>query len=411
MLHRVILKTGREKSVLRRHPWIFSGAVNRVDGSPEPGATVDVVTDSGKPLGRGAWSPDSQIVVRMWTFNPEEPVDEALFERRIDDALQIRKNWHMMNPAGACRIIAAESDGLPGLVVDRYRDYLVCQFTSRGVEAWKPVILDVLTRRIGCSGIYERSDTEPRSKENLPLIRRCAWGSEPPETIEFDEGDLRFTVDVRHGHKTGFYLDQQINRARVKLACAGADVLNCFAYTGGFGIAALIGGARHVTHIEDVAAWIDTIRRHGELNGCDPDRQDVIKGDAFEVLRRYDREGRSFDAIVLDPPKFVEARSHLIRGCRGYKDINRLALKLLRPGGSLFTFSCSGIVSPELFRKVIADAAVDARCDAHVVDMLMQSPDHPVMILIPETLYLKGLHLVKTPVSTRGDHSPPETAR
>lgn len=390
-MHSVILKKGRERSLLRRHPWVFSGAIERVEGAPQPGRTVEVISHEGQFLARGAYSPASQIRVRSWTFDEQEAIDAGFFQRRIGHAVARRESLRIPQQSNAYRLIAAESDGLPGLVVDRYGDFIVCQFLSVGAEQWKTEIINQLQALPGVAGIYERSDVAVRKKEGLPLSQGLLWGAEPPALLEITEQDLKFLVDIKQGHKTGFYLDQRINRQLVSAFSAGKEVLNCFAYTGGFGLAALQGGASRVTNAEDVAGLIELTDRNRELNGFDPQCCTNLKADVFRLLRQYQEEERTFDLIILDPPKFAESQAHLARASRGYKDINRLAFKLLRPNGLLFTFSCSGLMKPELFQKIVADAALDAERDGQILQWLGQAPDHPVMLQIPETQYLKGL--------------------
>ena len=392
-MNRVILNKGRERSLLRKHPWVFSGAVHQIEGKPQPGETVEVFSYDCQFLGRGAYSPASQIRIRIWTFAEKEAIDEPFFVRRIKTAVSLRESLKIPEQSNAYRLVSAEADGLPGLIVDRYGDFLVCQCLSAGVEYWKDKITDQLKALNGVKGIYERSDADVRKKEALQPSCGSRWGKDPPPLIEIDEQGLKFLVDIRKGHKTGFYLDQRVNRHLIKSYSFEAEVLNCFAYTGGFGLAALKGGARHVTNVEDVAGLMDLTDKNFRINQFEKQCYTNVKANVFQLLRQYDIEGRSFDIIILDPPKFADAQSQLARASRGYKDINRLAFKLLRPKGFLFTFSCSGLVKMELFQKIVADAAMDAGCDVHVLQWLGQSPDHPVKLHIPESLYLKGLLL------------------
>ena len=390
-MNKIILKEGREKSLLRKHPWIFSGAIDQVLGAPQPGETVNVTDQSGRFLARGAYSPQSQITVRIWTFDENETIDQHFFEKRLVRAIELRNFLGLHQNTTALRLIASESDNLPGLIVDRYNDFLVCQFLSAGAEYWKDIIIDLLQKLIKPEGIYERSDVEVRKKEGLKPQKGLLKGKEPPELLEIEEHGLRFWVDLKNGHKTGFYLDQRQNRQLVKQYGSGREVLNCFAYTGGFGLSALQGGAKHVTNVEDVGGLLKLQEKNFELNGFEPDRYANVKADVFGLLRQYRKEGRQFDLIVLDPPKFVEARNHLKRASRGYKDINRLAFSLLRPGGLLFTFSCSGLVKMDLFQKIVVDAALEAHREVQILQWMFQDADHPFKLHIPETLYLKGL--------------------
>ncbi len=375
--------------MLRRHPWIFSGAVAEVIGQPESGDTVGIQAADRTPLAVGAYSPQSQIVVRVWDFEGATLITPDFFRGRLERALSMRKI--LSAPGAAGRLVNAESDGFPGLVVDRYDDFLVCQFLSAGAERWKSEVAALLQELAPCQGIYERSDVDVREKEGLPLVTGVLAGSAPGDLLEIEEGGCRFWVDVKRGHKTGFYLDQRENRTVVGELARGREVLNCFAYTGSFGVYALRGGASRVTNVETSAPSLELAHRNLELNGLDPALAENVEGDVFQVLRRYRDARRQFDLIVLDPPKFAESHSQIERATRGYKDINLLAFKLLRPGGLLATFSCSGLVTPDLFQKVVAGAALDAGTDAQILRRLSQSPDHPVALNFPEGEYLKGL--------------------
>lgn len=388
---RVRLKRGRERSLVRRHPWVFSGAIERVEGTPAAGATADIEAADGRWLGRGAWSPQSQIALRLWTFVPEEPVDAAFFRHRLERALALRAGdpgWHDGN---AGRLVNAESDGLPGVVVDRYGDWLVCQFASAGAEFWRDTLIAELAAQVPCRGIYERSDLEVRGKEGLAARSGVVRGEEPPELIEIHQHGCRYLVDVRHGHKTGFYLDQRDNRPLLAAYCADREVLNGFAYTGALTVTALRGGARAVTNLDSSAAALALGQRQLALNRLDPHRVTDLAANAFGELRRLRGAGHQFDMVVLDPPKFADSRAQLERASRGYKDINLLGCQLLRPGGVLATFSCSGLLEPALFQKIVADAALDAGRDAQLLGRLGQAADHPTLLSFPEGSYLKGL--------------------
>jgi 23S rRNA (cytosine1962-C5)-methyltransferase len=391
----VTLKPGREKSVLRRHPWIFSGAIAKIDGQPASGGTVTVLAHDGTPQGQGAYSPQSQIAVRMWNYD-ERPVDADLFRGRLQQALGLRLGLLARPNLNAMRLVNAESDGLPGVVVDRYGAFIVCQFLAAGAERWKHEIVALLEELLGAGGVevkgvYERSDVDVRRKEGLEPTSGLLAGEAPPETVVIDEYGSRFAVQISRGHKTGFYLDQRENRVLLAEYSAGRYVLNCFAYTGAFAVWALKGGALHVTNVEASEPALELARENMRLNGLEQDHAQQVAGDVFEVLRRYRDSRQSFDLIILDPPKFAESRSQVERATRGYKDINLLAFKLLRPGGVLFTFSCSGLVSPELFQMVVAGAALDAGRPVQVLRRLGQASDHPVGTNFPEGEYLKGL--------------------
>ena len=386
----ITLHSKRDFSVSRRHPWIFSGAVAQVDGAPASGESVRVLSSEGAVLGTGAYSPASQIRVRMWTFDGTQQVDETFVAGRIAQAVGARAVFVAEDATNAYRLVNAEADGVPGLVADRYGDWIVCQFTTAGAERWKKEIVAALQTYSPCRGVFDRSDVDVREHEGLPLVTGVLAGEPPPERIEIVEHGCRYLVDVREGHKTGFYLDQRDNRRLVKRFSNGCEVLNAFSYTGGFGIAAVAAGAASVTHVDLSAPALELAKTNTALNTCHVDESAFIQGNVFEVLRKFRDEGRSFDLVVLDPPKFAESKGSLMKAARGYKDINLLGIKLLRPGGMLATFSCSGLMTPELFHKVVSDAAVDARRDIQVLKRLQQAEDHPEGLCFPEGLYLKG---------------------
>jgi 23S rRNA (cytosine1962-C5)-methyltransferase len=387
----VIIKPKRDKSLQRKHPWVFSGALAKTKGNPGSGDTVDLVNARGGWLGRGAYSPKSQIAVRLWTFDENEVVDEAFFRRRLERALANRREMKKHLWLSACRLVNAESDGLPGLIVDQYGPFLVCQFLTAGVHAWKTCIVDALQTLVTPEGIFERSDSPVLDKEGLTRQVGVLAGKEPPETIEVREGDFRYLVDVRNGHKTGFYLDQRDNRLLVGHYAADRDVLNCFCYTGGFGVSAMAAGARSLTNMDISAAALELAQKNMALNALDSERVTYLQADVFKQLRAFRDAARAFDLIVLDPPKFADSRQQLDRASRGYKDINLLAIKLLRSGGFLFTFSCSGLMEPALFQKIVADAALDAGREALILRRMSQAADHPTALTFPEGHYLKGL--------------------
>jgi 23S rRNA (cytosine1962-C5)-methyltransferase len=387
----VVLKPGREKSLLRRHPWVFSGAIATVEGEPGPGDNVEIVASDGKSLGKGAYSPYSQITVRVWSFDPNEEITPEFFNSHLERAIAYRRLMLKTKPHSAYRLVNAESDGLPGIIIDRYEDFLVCQFLTAGAERWKKEVVSSLEKALSPTGVYERSDPNIRDKEGLPPHTGVLAGKMPPDLIAIQEGPCRFLVDIQHGHKTGFYLDQRENRAAVAGYSEGSEVLNCFAYTGGFGVWALKTGAAKVTNIESSAPALALAHRHAALNQLDDAKVENIEGDVFNVLRAYRAARRQFDLIVLDPPRFVLSRSHMERASRGYKDINLLAFQLLMRGGVLFTFSCSGLMPPELFQKIVADAALDAGREAQIIRFLSQSWDHPTALNFPEGTYLKGV--------------------
>lgn len=390
-LKTVHLVPGRDKSLRHRHPWIFRGAIARVEGDPESGETVRVVSSVGTELGRGAYSPRSQIAVRLWTFERDVEIDAGFIHDRMKDALGRREPLVRRGDFDGVRLVHAESDGLPGLHVDRYGEFVVVQFLAAGVEKWRTEIAQSLAELAAPRGIYERSDVDVREKEGLAPRCGVLHGEEPPAFVEIREGESRYLVDVRLGHKTGFYLDQRENRRLLRELTSGREVLNAFAYTGGFAVPALHGGASRVTNLDSSAAMLEICAKNMEQNGFGSERFEQTTGDAFKVLRAYRDAGRTFDVIILDPPKFAESKVHVETAARGYKDINLLAFKLLRPRGKLATFSCSGLLPTELFQKIVADAALDARRVGRIERRLFQGPDHPIALDFPEGSYLKGL--------------------
>ena len=390
----LILKPGRDKSLLRRHPWVFSGAIDRLDGSPASGSTVDLLSSRGEFLARAAFSPSSQIRARVWTFE-DEPVDNDFIKQRIQSAIQSRSSVYLPQDTDAFRLIHAESDGLPGLIVDRYADTLVVQFLSTGAEFWRQAIADFLLEFTGLTKIYERSDADVRELEGLPTRIGPVRGN-PPEKCIITENGLKFSVNLAEGHKTGFYLDQRLNHREVRGLSASRDVLDCFSYTGGFTVNALKGGAQSVLSVDASAEALALCRQNVGLNHLPADRHTLLEGDVFQLLRKFRDEALSFDLIILDPPKFAPTTAQTEKAARGYKDINLLGFKLLRPGGFLVTFSCSGGVDAALFQKIIASAALDAGAQAQIVEHLSQGPDHPVALNFPEGAYLKGLVCRKT---------------
>lgn len=386
----VILKPERTRPVLQRHPWVFSGAIASFEGTLAEGDIVEVYSAEREWLARGYFNPHSQIVVRLLTWQPDEPIDRNFWSRRLERAIAARRALAADRSTNAYRLVHAESDFVPGLVVDRYAEWLVVQFLTLGVERRKEELVGLLVELVeGVRGVYERSDVEVRAKESLYPQAGLLWGEEPPELVEVRENGKRFLVDIRRGHKTGFYLDQRENRLRLSALCAGAEVLDAFAYSGAFGLYAALGGAEAVTLVDSSAGALELARRNFVLNGRGG--VECVEGDVFSVLRGYRSAGRCFDLIVLDPPKFASAEREVERAARAYKDINLLAFQLLRPGGLLFTFSCSGAISPDLFQKIVFGAAVDARRDAQIIGFMTQGADHPVALTFPEGLYLKGL--------------------
>jgi len=388
----IILKTGREKSLLRRHPWVFSGAVERVDGAPLNGDTLPVRDASGNFLAWAAYNAASQITARVWSWREDEVIDAEFFRRRITNALAARNTLALMHDSTGMRLIHAESDGLPGLVVDRYGDVLVMQIGSAGAERWRDTIAEILQQLCNPACIYERSDSDSRGLEGLELRNGVLRGV-LPESVEVIEHGLRFNVNVVAGQKTGFYLDQRNNRALTETLARDKDVLNCFCYTGGFSLYALRGGAKSVLSIDASGDALRIAEQNLTNNGLDAKRAEWMEADVFQALRKLRDQGRQFDLIILDPPKFAPTAAFAEKAARGYKDINLLGFKLLRPGGLLATYSCSGGISEDLFQKIIAGAALDAGVDAQIIHYLHASADHPVLLSFPEGAYLKGLVL------------------
>lgn len=384
----IVLKAGREKSLLRRHPWIFSGAIHHADEGIPSGGTVDLLSFHQQFLARAAYSPNSQIRARVWTF-ADELVDKEFFRKRIRRAIDLRTS--IVGSSEAIRLIYAESDHIPGLIVDRYGKMLVMQCLTAGSEYWKETLADLLLEETGLTTIYERSDADVRELEGLELKVGVLRGDLPQVPMTIDEHQLKFNINFADGHKTGFYLDQRNNRLRVRELAKDRDVLDCFCYTGGFSVNALVGGAKSVLSVDSSGDALTVCKENVALNHIDTSRHMTLEGDVFHLLRRFRDEGRSFDMIVLDPPKFAPTAAHAEKATRAYKDINLFAFKLLRPGGILVTFSCSGGVDSLLFQKIIAGAALDAGAEAQIVEHLSQGPDHPVALQFPEGAYLKGL--------------------
>ena len=398
------LREGKERSLLRRHPWVFQGSIAK--GQADPGETVRVESHAGEFLAWASFSPSSMIRVRAWSFDEAERIDHAFFKRRIQTALDLRARLPIRS--NGVRLIHGEADGLPGLIVDRYADVLSVQFLSAGTERWKQAIADILVERTGVQRLYERSDSGVRTLEGLQPV--AGWlrgqdaaasagvGPTPPTEVTIDEHDWKLTLDVAEGHKTGFYLDQRDNRWRFSqwVRQFGVQrVLNCYCYTGGFSVAALAGGATEVVSVDSSAPALARASAHVALNGFEATRHRALDADVNQTLREAIKQGERYDAIVLDPPKFAPTAAHAERAARAYKDINRLAFKLLSPGGLLLTFSCSGGVGPELFHKIVAGAGMDAGVDGYILDRMAAAPDHPQTICFPEGEYLKGLAIIK----------------
>ncbi|CAI2076382.1 MULTISPECIES: 23S rRNA (cytosine(1962)-C(5))-methyltransferase RlmI [Serratia] len=390
MTVRLFLAKGREKSLLRRHPWVFSGAVQRVEGKAHSGETIDILDSQGKWLARGAYSPESQIRARVWTFQQDEEINIDFFIRRLQQAQSWRDWVAQRDGLDGYRLIAGESDGLPGITIDRFQNFLVLQLLSAGAEYQRPALLSALQHCYPECSIYDRSDVAVRKKEGLPLAQGPVFGDLPPDLLPITEHGMKLLVDIQQGHKTGFYLDQRDSRLAARNYSAGRRVLNCFSYTGAFAVSALMGGCAQVISVDTSQAALDIAKQNVELNKLDLNKAEFVRDDVFQLLRNYRTQGEKFDLIIMDPPKFVENKNQLASACRGYKDINMLALQLLNPGGILLSFSCSGLMPTDLFQKILADAAVDAGRDVQFIEQFRQAADHPVIATYPEGLYLKG---------------------
>lgn len=389
----VILNEGREKSLLRHHPWIFSKAIQKADESLQMGQTVEVVNQAGEFLCYGLYSPNSQIRVRALSFDENVKITDALIASRVKDAISLRKNVFARGNDGV-RLISSEGDLLPGLIADKYNEFIVISISSCGMERYKNIICQTLKEIFPECSIYERSDTKSRAKEGLPVRKGVVIGTEPDDTIYVrEEGQVYIPVDIKNGHKTGAYLDQRLSRIKAGSLSKRASVLNCFSYTGGFGLWALKGGAKRIENVDVSEHALNAAKTGVAFNHLDPGRCKFLKKDVFAYLREQVEKGAKYDLVILDPPKFAESAANLKKACRGYQDINRLGLKLVAKGGHLLTFSCSGLVDPALFQKIVADAAIDAGVDGRVLGTLRQDEDHVVSLPCPETFYLKGLDI------------------
>lgn len=393
----ITLREGKERSLLRHHPWVFQGSIAK--GGGDLGETVRVQSHDGQFLAWAAFSPSSQIRVRAWSFDEAERIDASFFARRVQAAVALRRRLAIAS--NGVRLIHGEADGLPGLIVDQYADVLSAQFLSAGTERWKDAIADALIAATGCPFVYERSDSNVRGLEGLQPVTgwlRHPEGERRPTEVTIDENGWQLTLDVAEGHKTGYYLDQRDNRglfAQLVRQLGCKTVLNCYSYTGGFSVAALAGGASQVTSVDSSGPALARATHHVALNGFDPAAHTALDADVNGTLRQFLQDGRTFDAIVLDPPKFAPSAAHAERASRAYKDINRLAFKLLNPGGLLLTFSCSGGIGAELFHKIVAGAGLDAGVDGYLLRRLEATSDHPTTVTFPEGEYLKGLAIVR----------------
>ncbi|WP_332406399.1 class I SAM-dependent methyltransferase [Vibrio metschnikovii] len=387
----IYLVKGRDKSLRRKHPWVFSRGISKVEGDPQLGETVDIYTHDGQWLAKAAYSPHSQIRARVWSFT-NESIDNDFFIKRIQQAQKLRDELIERDGVTGYRLIAAESDGLPGITIDKYDNYLVCQLLSAGAEYQKPHLIAALKHCFADCHIYERSDVAVRKKEGLEERVGVLHGEVPPEVVVIEENGITIRVDIVGGHKTGFYLDQRDSRQQSMKYVKDKEVLNCFSYTGGFGLYALKGGAKRVINADVSQPALDNAKMNAELNEFDISKKRAVflNADVFKLLREYREQGTQFDVVIMDPPKFAESKAQLNGACRGYKDINMLAMQILKPGGTLLTYSCSGLMDQVLFQKIIADAALDAGRDVKFIERFEQAADHPVDTAYPEGFYLKG---------------------
>ncbi|NLS12529.1 methyltransferase domain-containing protein [Vibrio sp. SM6] len=387
----IYLAKGREKSLKRKHPWIFSRGIERTEGDPQLGETVDVFTHDGKWLAKAAYSPASQIRARVWSFD-NVAIDRAFFIQRFQSAQMLRDDIIVRDGLTGYRLVAAESDGLPGITIDRYQNFFVCQLLSAGAEFHKQNIIDALIHCFPECSIYERSDVAVRKKEGLEERTGLLHGELPPSSVVIEENGVKISVDIIGGHKTGFYLDQRDSRQQAMKYVQDKEVLNCFSYTGGFGLYALKGGAKRVINADVSQPALDMAKFNAQLNEFDISKKRAVflNADVFKLLREYRDQGTQFDVVIMDPPKFAESKAQLNGACRGYKDINMLAMQILRPGGTLLTYSCSGLMDQVLFQKIIADAALDANRQVKFVERFEQAADHPTDTAYPEGFYLKG---------------------
>jgi len=390
-MKKVYLKKGRKKSVLLRHPWIFSGAIEKIDRSITAGEIVEIYDHRGNFLAKGYINPKSQITIRILSWNKEEDVTDIRFiSERLKSAIDMRLNYFDQSVTNAFRLVNSEADFLPGLIIDKYNDTIVLQILTLGMEQFRDKITEFLLEYLSPKCIYERSDTIVRKKEGLSLKKGIIYGK-LQKPVRIIENGLEFLVDVQDGQKTGFYLDQRDNRKELLLFCKDKKVLNCFSYTGAFSVYAIKGGAKLTVNIEFSHSAIELAKKNMEINHIKKETQEFIEGNAFELLRNMKKRGKKFDLIIMDPPKFAHTQGKLENALRGYKDINLQAMQLLNPGGILFTFSCSGAISLELFSKTITWAAMDANKNVQVIKRLAQPMDHPHLTSFLESEYLKGL--------------------
>jgi 23S rRNA (cytosine1962-C5)-methyltransferase len=389
----VILKKGKEKAALQRHPWIFSGAIDKVKGSPQNGTVVRVLAASADFLAYGYYNENSRVAIRLLEWDQDKTIDKSWYQQKIQTAIAARKHVLKNGDTNTCRLVFSEADFLPGLIVDQYANYLSLQILSAGIESVKADIIDILRDELSPMGIFDKSDANARTHENLEVEQGLLWGENPPELLEVKENGIRYNINIAGGQKSGFYCDQRDNRLLLSDYAEGKRVLDCFSYSGGFSLNSLKRGAMHVTSVDSSAPALETLQQNIKLNGFAAEQNTILQSDVNKQLRLFKEEGKTFDIVVLDPPKFAPSRSALDRAARAYKDLNRLGMGLLEPGGLLATFSCSGAVDIDTFKQIIAWAALDAGKEVQILKQFNQPEDHPVRISFPEGEYLKGLLL------------------
>lgn len=393
--HTVQLLPGKDKPVRNGHPWIFSGAIKSDPKNAEPGDLVDVLDSDKQFIARGYYNPSSQIRVRVLTRDPYQMITHEFFKERIEQAIRRREFVTRDGSTTGVRLVAHESDLLPGLVVDRYGDWISFQIVTAGMERWRDSIIKILREACNPAGMMERSDEAVREKEGLVQRKEILFGTIPPEGILFLENGMKLFADIENGHKTGFYLDQRDNRKIIGEYSSGLSVLNCFSFSGGFSVAAKQNGATQVINVDESEPALQVAKRNLDINQLKNSPEEFIRADVFKYLRELKAKGETFDMVILDPPKFVTSSAQIDRACRGYKDLNLIGMQLLKPGGLLATFSCSGLITRDLFQKVIFGASVDAGVEMQIVRHLSQAEDHPTLLSFPESLYLKGFLLKK----------------
>jgi 23S rRNA (cytosine1962-C5)-methyltransferase len=388
----VILKKGKEKAAILRHPWIFSGAIEKIKGKPENGELVSVISANKEFLAYAYYNDQSRVALRLLEWDENTTIDQDWYAQKLKNAIAARA--HILNEdTNTCRLVFSEADFLPGLIVDQYADFLSLQILSAGMENIKEEIINILRTELNPKGIFDKSDAGARKHENLEPTQGLLWGETPPEFIEVKENGILYHINIADGQKSGFYCDQRDNRLILAEYTKDKTVLDCFCYSGGFTLNSLKQGALQVTSVDSSGLALETLQHNLNLNGFSADQHHSIQSDVNKQLRAFKEEGKLFDVIVLDPPKYAPSRSALDRAARAYKDLNRLGMLLLEKGGILATYSCSGAVDMETFKQIIAWAALDAGREVQIIKQFHQPEDHPVRISFPEGEYLKGLLL------------------